>query len=217
MPSSQIAVFQKLVAVVTAASLFTSCSGGPSFDTLFDPSPEAEGTGIVGAGLVRAVVIIAKYKATERQRRIAEENGRRAYTRMVSEREPAPQKKTASSKPHKVAAEKPAARKTAAKPKKAASPAVNERIADTQPRPEPEPEGTPKKQAVRKKSAPRYIAVDTEADARSKGAKSVMIWDTQSQQIVGNDVYDVQAVPRVGTIARFETYSAKYVGSGADY
>jgi hypothetical protein len=42
----------------------------------------------------------------------------------------------------------------------------------------------------------------------------VMIWDTQSETIVGNNVYDVQAPPAVGSTAKFETYSAQYVGSG---
>ena len=69
--------------------------------------------------------------------------------------------------------------------------------------------------AARKKT--RYIAVDTVKDERTspKAKKSVMIWDTQSQEIVGNNVYDVESTPRVGTTAKFETYSAQYVGSGS--
>jgi hypothetical protein len=42
-----------------------------------------------------------------------------------------------------------------------------------------------------------------------------MIWDTQSQQVVGNNVYDVQSAPRVGSTAKFDTYSAEYVGNGS--
>jgi hypothetical protein len=42
-----------------------------------------------------------------------------------------------------------------------------------------------------------------------------MIWDTQSQEVVGNDVYDLKSVPPVGSTAKFETYSAEYVGSGS--
>lgn len=63
----------------------------------------------------------------------------------------------------------------------------------------------------------RYIAVDTEKnDQTSAGAKeSVMIWDTQSQQVVGNNVYDVKSPPPVGSTAKFDTYSAEYVGSGS--
>jgi len=61
----------------------------------------------------------------------------------------------------------------------------------------------------------RYIAVDTTREKNSTGAKSVMIYDTQSQQVVGNDVYDVKESPKEGTISKFDTYSAEYVGSGA--
>ena len=63
----------------------------------------------------------------------------------------------------------------------------------------------------------RYIAVDTEKDEKtSAGAKkSVMIWDTQSQEVVGNNVYDVKSPPPVGSTAKFDTYSAEYVGSGS--
>ena len=63
----------------------------------------------------------------------------------------------------------------------------------------------------------RYIAVDTEKNEQtSAGAKeSVMIWDTQSQQVVGNNVYDVKSPPPVGSTAKFDTYSAEYVGSGS--
>jgi hypothetical protein len=62
----------------------------------------------------------------------------------------------------------------------------------------------------------RYIAVDTEKDQKSssQAKKSVMIWDTQSQQVVGNEVYDVKSPPPVGSTAKFEGYQAEYVGSG---
>jgi hypothetical protein len=61
----------------------------------------------------------------------------------------------------------------------------------------------------------RYIAVDTVREKNSTGAKSVMIYDTQSQQVVGNNVYDVKQSPKQGTVSKFDTYTAEYVGSGA--
>ena len=63
----------------------------------------------------------------------------------------------------------------------------------------------------------RYIAVDTEKDEKTSASakKSVMIWDTQSQEVVSNEVYDVKSPPAVGTTAKFDNYSAEYVGSGA--
>jgi len=41
-----------------------------------------------------------------------------------------------------------------------------------------------------------------------------MIFDTEAQQVVGKNVYDVQTPPPLGAVARFETYSAQYVGRG---
>jgi len=66
------------------------------------------------------------------------------------------------------------------------------------------------------KKRPRYIAIDTEKNEKTspKAKKAVMIWDTQSESVVGNNVYDVQSPPAVGSTAKFETYSAEYVGSG---
>lgn len=75
----------------------------------------------------------------------------------------------------------------------------------------------------------RFIAVKTELSAPSqslaklgapepkakpRAAASVMIFDTQTQEIVGNKVYDVGTEPPHETVARFETYTAEYVGSG---
>jgi len=66
------------------------------------------------------------------------------------------------------------------------------------------------------KKKPRYIAVDTVKNGKTspKAKKAVMIYDTQSGQVVGNNVYDVQSPPSVGSTAKFDTYSAEYVGSG---
>ena len=98
--------------------------------------------------------VIAKHKATERQRQYAEERARLAY-------ENAP----------------------------------------------------PPRRAQYKKT--RYLAVSTVREKDSSGAKSVMIYDTQTQQVVGNNVYDVKQAPKEGTVSRFDTYSAEYVGTGA--
>ena len=67
-----------------------------------------------------------------------------------------------------------------------------------------------------KTKLPRYVAVDTVKDKRAAPGtkKVVMIWDTQSETLVGNNVYDVQTVPPVGATTKFETYSAQYVGNG---
>ena len=74
----------------------------------------------------------------------------------------------------------------------------------------------PEKKTVLQKKKVRYIAVDTvrskETPARAK--KTVMVWDTQSGALAGNDVYDLEAPPAIGQTAKFDTYSAEYVGSG---
>jgi hypothetical protein len=67
-----------------------------------------------------------------------------------------------------------------------------------------------------KRKLPRYVAIDTVKDKRAAPGtkKVVMIWDTQSEALVNNDVYDVQKTPAVGSTAQFDTYSAEYVGNG---
>jgi hypothetical protein len=67
-----------------------------------------------------------------------------------------------------------------------------------------------------KKKLPRYIAVETPMDKKSPAGtkKDVMIWDTQNESLVGNNVYDMPNVPAKGAMNKFETYSAQYVGNG---
>lgn len=62
----------------------------------------------------------------------------------------------------------------------------------------------------------RYIAVDTEKNEHTSAnaKKTVMVWDTQTETVAGSNVYDVQSPPPVGSTAKFDTYSAEYVGSG---
>ncbi len=72
----------------------------------------------------------------------------------------------------------------------------------------------PKKRTAMKKKRIRYLAVDTEKDERAVGKATVMIFDTESEQIVGNNVYDVSTKPPLGVTAQFDTYAATYVGTG---
>lgn len=110
-----------------------------------------------GAVVAFTAYVVAKHKATERQRRIAEERARVYYAHLA-----------------------------------------------------------PEKKVAMKKKKVRYIAVDTEKNEQTspKAKKAVMIWDTQSETVVSDNVYDVQTTPSVGSTAKFETYSAEYVGSG---
>lgn len=221
----------RLIALFVVPSLFwTGCGETPPFEALFDDSPEALGTGITGVGLVRAVVIIAKYQATKRQREVAEQRARRAYARLKAEASaetpsrrpsaPAKKKTTTAKAPSKTTPEKPATeKKTSGAPTRKKTPEAPSRTAETAPETErpaeretaPEPAPKPKP----RKKIPRYIAVDTEPDERSQGAKSVMLWDTYSQQIVGNNVYDIEVAPQMLKTAKFETFAAQYVGTGS--
>ena len=68
-----------------------------------------------------------------------------------------------------------------------------------------------RKAASAKRKLPRYIAVRTRPDARRKTETNVMIFDVQSSEIVGNDVYDLNETPPSGAVVKFDTYSAQYV------
>lgn len=59
----------------------------------------------------------------------------------------------------------------------------------------------------------RYIAVRTSRTSKSTGKASCMVWDTQSEKLVGNSVYDTKEKPTSGSTAKFDSYSAEYVGS----
>ena len=68
--------------------------------------------------------------------------------------------------------------------------------------------------AAKKAKPSRFIAVQTEKTAQSQGKASVMVFDTKTNEVVGNNVYDLKSAPQVGQTAKFDTYSAQYVGTG---
>jgi hypothetical protein len=95
----------------------------------------------------------------------------------------------------------------------------------------------------RRAAAHRYIAVETlkptkkqlddyvkkQADAKSAAAaggtqmsnrwvspsqlRCVMVFDTQSKQFVGSGCYVIGSLPSIGTVAKFDTFSAEFVGT----
>ena len=85
------------------------------FADLFDESAAAEGTGVQGSSLIRAVVILAKYDASAKQRAVAEQNARRAVAKMqaqiVAVEKAPPRAKPPGSKKPAVAASKPRKKK----------------------------------------------------------------------------------------------------------
>src|SRR2546429_7971367 len=56
---------------------------------------------------------------------------------------------------------------------------------------------SPKRKAALKAKRVRYIAVDTEKNDKTspQARKSVMVWDTEKQEVAGNHVYDVKKSP----------------------
>ena len=74
----------RFVAPLTAIALLSGCAGGSGvrFSDLFDESAAAEGTGVQGSSLVRAVVILATHQASAKQVAVAQENGRRAVAKL---------------------------------------------------------------------------------------------------------------------------------------
>ena len=98
------------IAPFVAAALLVGCASDVRFSDLFDESAAAEGTGVQGSSLVRAVVILATHNASAKQRAVAEQNARRAVAKMqaqiaAQEEAPAPVKPAGGKKP--TAATKP--------------------------------------------------------------------------------------------------------------
>jgi hypothetical protein len=156
----------RFLTTALVATLFTGC---PPMSELIDDSPQNQGTGIMGAGIVRAMIIIAKYNATEKQRKVAEANARRAVAALT---------------------------------------------AATQPPATPKPGTTTKPAPPRRTKVPKFIAVDTVPDEHSQTTRPIMIWNTQTQEFVGDTVYEVKEPPKLGQTAQFDTHIAEYVGAG---
>lgn len=141
---------------------------------------------------VATTAIIAKHQASARQREVAQARAKAAYQKLVAKQKASAQASGAAFMP------KPKHSKAGAKP------TPDARTADIEIR-KPRPY-----------RIPRYIAVETEKNAQDAPGtkKAVMIWDTQAQEIVGNNVYDIGTAPAIGSTSRFETFSAEYVGAG---
>jgi len=68
-------------------------------------------------------------------------------------------------------------------------------------------------QIRRNLTKPSGGAYGTPTGAPPKKVYCVMIWDTQSREVVGTDCYAVLKLPTPGEPARFDTYTAQYVGT----
>jgi len=70
--------------------------------------------------------------------------------------------------------------------------------------------------AVGSRRSERYVAVDVPKSSLSKGDAQIMLFDTQTASVVGNEVYDLRKAPDLTTRLIFDTYSAEYVGTGKE-
>lgn len=73
----------------------------------------------------------------------------------------------------------------------------------------------PTTQSARAKPVSRYIAIPVTQSTRSKGNLDVMLFDTQSRQLVGDEVYDLRSAPPHETEIKFDTYTVQYIGTAA--
>lgn len=64
----------------------------------------------------------------------------------------------------------------------------------------------------RRKEAPRFLAVQTLSDERTQGKAAMALWDTHTEEIVGNNIYDVEELPLVDQLAMWDGYTALYAG-----
>lgn len=193
-----------------AAMLIASCSdippgqtgpftdgavtGGQMARGAFVTSAEAQATGSTTGTVAGAVIVIlAKHQATEHQRQVAIAHAKVAVAKLKAKQARA----TAAAKPEP---------KLKAGPKKKGEAPVEKHAAAKEHAPAPAP-----------KKLPRYIAVDTAKDEHTapQAEKAVVIFDTETQEIVGGNVYDVKSTPPVGGTAKFETFTAEYVGNGS--
>ncbi len=189
------------IAVVLILTPLLALNGCMSLDSMDQFTAEwdqqhAPGTGITGSRLGQVVTILATYEATLEQRRIAEQRARQAQARIVRQQQAARQQQAK------------ARQKAQSKPRTsiASNSSSNSSSKPTASRPAPtEPE-------VTVPGMPRRIAVDV-PDERKKGATTVMLWDTASEQLVGNEVYDLSDRPAKGNdLALWSGANAQYVG-----
>jgi len=221
----QFAALAAIIALLsTAFAPLSSAQAKGEFDA-FDPatvlrSPASQHGELLAFDMNRIVTQqtrLIRYQATEYQRKVAEERARAfvaAHRRAVAKARPPAKPRKAP----KIAREEPKPTKETPKTSKAEPKPSKEtpKTSKAAPKKAPQPPPEEPQTVAKPKELPRYIAVDTVKDKRAspKARKVVMIWDTHAESLVGNNIYDVQNPPSVGSTKTFETYSAEYIGAG---
>jgi hypothetical protein len=159
------------------------------------------GTGVQFSGLpeVVKVIINATYPATPQQTQVAQQRARKAVATIARREGKAATvtKKKDSGKPATIVGGATAG------------------AGGTSVAPAPAEEAKTAAAVLEKQTGSPIIAVDTQPDNRLQGDRAVMLWNTQSQRLVGNNVYDVSAPPAKGQVAQWGSVTARYVGSGS--
>jgi hypothetical protein len=159
------------------------------------------GTGVQFSGIpeVVKVIILATYPATPQQTHVAEQHARRAVASIAKKqgRHTTVASSKTTGKPHtSVAGTSTGGRQEA----KDATVVAETKTAAA---------------VLKEQTGSPVIAVDTQADNRLQGDRAVMLWNTQSQRFVGNNVYDISSPPAEGQVAQWGSTTARYVGSGS--
>ena len=158
------------------------------------------GTGVQFTGIpeVVKVIILATYPATPQQTHVAEQHARRAVASIAKKqtKHTTVAKTKSTGKPHTGVAG------TSGGGGQEAKVAVVE-------------ETKTAAAALKQQTGSPVIAVDTQPDNRLQGDKAVMLWNTQTQRFVGNNVYDISSPPAEGQVAQWGSTTARYVGSGS--
>jgi hypothetical protein len=197
-PTRQFAALTTTLALISSGFVPLSSAQADAEFAAFDPStilrsPAPQTVEVLAFDMNRIVTTqtrLIRYQATEYQRKVAESRAR-AYVA-------AQRREIAAERPSAPAKKSPKTSKNEPKPTKDAPKREKPQVAE------------------KPRALPRYIAVDTVKDKRAspKAKKVVMIWDTQAEVLVGNNIYDVQNPPSVGAMSVFETHSAQYIGAG---
>jgi hypothetical protein len=157
------------------------------------------GTGVQFTGVpeVVKVIILATYPATPTQTQVATVRAQKVVKNIAKRH--TPQKKSTA-----------VAKKTSSKPEPGKPAIASGGGAEASPAEEAKTVAA----VLKEESGTPVIAIDTQTDNRLQGTRAVMLWNTQSQRLVGNNVYDISSPPAKGQVAQWGSVTARYVGSG---
>jgi hypothetical protein len=73
----------------------------------------------------------------------------------------------------------------------------------------------PRKKEELKRKKIRYLAVPTVSSKQTspKAVEILMIWDIPRESLVGQNVYELEKKPQIGTLASYGDLKAEYVGT----